>query len=184
MEMQEGQTSQATDEDQEQEERMIDQALQSKNIAESLSKEQLTTIGADCHYHFECDLESRKEWENNIDDWLKLAMQTREQKSFPWNKASNVKYPLISTAAMQFAARAYPSLVPSDGKVVKGIVIGSDPDGKKQERADRIATYMSYQILHEMNDWEEDMDKMLMMLPIVGTVFKKTFYSKATNKVS
>jgi chaperonin GroES len=45
-------------------------------------------------------------------------------------------------------------------------------------RAQRVSTYMSYQILHEMRGWEEDMDKMLMMLPIVGTMFKKTWYDK------
>lgn len=182
METQAGQNSQDTDA-QEQQEREIDKILQSKNIAESLSKEQLHKIGANCRYQFEADLASRKTWEDNIDDWLKLAMQTREPKSFPWNKASNIKYPLISTAAMQFAARAYPSLVPSDGKVVKGIVVGQDPDGTKQERADRIAQFMSWQVMYDMQDWEEDMDKLLMMLPIIGTVFKKTYYDVACEKI-
>jgi len=37
--------------------------------------------------------------------------------------------------------------------------------------------------MHELCDWEEDMDRMLMMLPIVGTVFKKTFYSNADEKI-
>lgn len=35
---------------------------------------------------------------------------------------------------------------------------------------------MSYQVLHEMDNWEEDMDRLLFMLPIVGTVFKKTYW--------
>lgn len=182
MGMQEGQATQDTDV-QEQQEREIDKILQSKNIAESLTEEKLNKIGSTLKYQFEIDLNSRKEWENSIDEWTKLAMQVREDKSFPWNKASNVKYPLISTAAMQFAARAYPSLVPSDGKVVKAIVIGNDPDGVKQDKADRVAMYMSYQVMHELCDWEEDMDRMLMMLPIVGTVFKKTFYSNADEKI-
>jgi chaperonin GroES len=65
------------------------------------------------------DLRSREEWEECLDEWTNLAKQVREEKSYPWPSASNIKYPLLSTAAMQFAARAYPSLVPSNGKVVK-----------------------------------------------------------------
>ncbi len=34
-----------------------------------------------------------------------------------------------------------------------------------------------------MDGWEEDMDKLLMILPIAGTIFKKTYYNpiKKTN---
>lgn len=157
--------------------------LQSKNIAESLDEEQLTEIGMRCKEGFDLDLESRSDWERDLDEWTKLAMQVREPKTWPWPKAANVKYPLLSTAAMQFAARAYPSLVPSDGKVVKSKVIGKDPTGAKWEKADRVSTYMSYQIMHEMKEWEEDMDKMLMMLPIVGTMFKKTYWDASEKRI-
>jgi chaperonin GroES len=160
-----------------------DAALLSKNVAETLSKEQLIKIGKDCLEGFELDLQSRADWEVCLQEWLDLANQTRENKTYPWPNASNVKYPLLSTAAMQFAARAYPSLVPSNGKIVKAVVIGKDDTGEKYEKGERVSDYMSYQIMHEMDNWEEDMDKMLMMLPVVGTVFKKTFYDKASDSV-
>lgn len=79
---------------------------------------------------------------------------------------------------MQFAARAYPSLVPSDGKIVKTKVIGKDPKGDKALQADRVSTYMSYQLMYEMIGWEEGMDKLLIMLPVCGTIFKKTYWDK------
>ena len=145
-----------------------------ENLAEGLDDETLNKIGEHCRTGFEIDLESRSNWEQDLDSWILLAKQISEEKTYPWPKASNVKYPLLSTAAMQFAARAYPSLVPSNGKVVKSVVIGADPDGQKFEQAERVSTYMSWQLIHEMNGWEEDMDKMLMMLPVVGTMFKKT----------
>ena len=83
---------------------------------------------------------------------------------------------------MQFNARAYPSLVPSGGKVVKAVVIGKDPDGEKLKKAERVSTYMSYQLMEEMDGWEEDMDRLLIMLPIVGTLFKKTYYDTQAEK--
>jgi len=83
---------------------------------------------------------------------------------------------------MQFAARAYPSLVPSNGQVVKSQVIGKDPTGEKLELASRVDTFMSYQLMKEMHGWEEDMDKLLIMLPVVGTAFKKTFWDPVTKQ--
>ena len=156
--------------------------LDTVNLADSLDEEKLTEIGSLCKKEFEADLRSREEWERNIDNWTNLAKQTVEQKSFPWPKASNVKYPLLSTAAMQFAARAYPSLIPSDGRVVKAKVIGKDLDGSKTPIAEAVSIYMSYQLMEEMDGWEEDMDKLLIMLPIVGTVFKKTYWDSVSKK--
>lgn len=156
--------------------------IEATNIAEHLKEDQLNKIGVDASQGFEMDLLSREVWERRIDEYTKLALQIQDQKAYPWPKAANVKYPLLSTAAMQFAARAYPTLVPSDGKVVLGQVIGKDPDDSKQEQAERISTYMSYDIMHQMDGWEEDMDKLLIMLPIVGTLFKKTYWDPVKKK--
>jgi chaperonin GroES len=156
--------------------------IEAVNIAKDLDDDKLSEIGDEAKRGFDVDRQSRKEWEDDVKEWTKLAIQTREQKSYPWPKASNVKYPLLSTAAMQFAARAYPSLVPSDGKVVKAQVVGKDPTGQKQDKAQRVSTYMSYQLMREMYCWEEDMDKLLIMLPVVGTIFKKTYFDKLEDK--
>jgi len=150
--------------------------LDQVNYAEHLEEDQLKGIAQEAKRGFEDDLQSRSHWDEEMEEWTKLAKQVREMKTYPWPRASNIKYPLLSTAAMQFAARAYPSLVPSDGQVVKSQVIGKDPDGSKQEKAIRVSKYMSYQLMHEMRGWEEDMDKMLLQLPIIGTMFKKTYW--------
>lgn len=151
-------------------------ALSSVNIAEHLDEKQLQKIGGDCAEGYKADLDSRKEWEENLDKWTKMALQITDKKTYPWPNASNVKFPILSTAAMQFAARAYPTLVPSSGDVVKCRVVGSDPNGEKQARAIRISKHMSYQVMQEMEEWEEDMDRLLITLPIAGTVFKKTYF--------
>lgn len=150
--------------------------VESVNVADSMDENKLQQIGSDAQKGYEDDKSSRSDWEDNMEDWVSLAKQIREEKTYPWPNASNVKYPLLTTAAMQFAARAYPSLVPSDGAVVKSKVIGKDPNGQKLERAKRVSSYMSYQVMHEIPHWEEDMDKLLVQLPIVGMVFKKTYW--------
>lgn len=154
--------------------------LESANLADKMDEDQLRTIGSEAFKGFEADFQSCEHWMKQVEDWTKLAKQTVEPKTWPWPKASNIKYPLLSTAAMQFAARAYPSLLPSDGKIVKARVIGKDPTGAKTKTAEAAATYMSYQILEEMEGWEEEMDKLLIMLPIVGTMFKKTYWDSVS----
>lgn len=156
--------------------------IESTNIAEDLDEEHLAKIASEVIEGFQTDYLSREDWACNVEEWTRLAGQVYEEKVYPWPKASNVKYPLISVAAMQFNARAYPSLIPSDGKIVKAKVIGKDPTGAKKEKADNISTYMSYQLLQEMHGWEAEMDKMLLMLPIIGTMFKKTYFDPIKKK--
>lgn len=160
----------------------LEKILDSVNIAADLSDEQLITIGDQVVNGFESDLESRRPWEEDLKNWTDLALQIATTKTYPWPNAANIKYPLLATAAMQFAARAYPTLVPSNGKVVKCKVVGYDPDGQKTARAERISTHMSYQVMEQMDGWEEDMDKLLITLPIAGTCFKKTYWDAGKQK--
>jgi chaperonin GroES len=152
------------------------------NIADSMSEDELLKIGQEAKLGYEQDKESRSDWEEAADTWIKMAQQVREERTYPWPNSSNVKYPLMTTAAMQFAARAYPSLVPSNGQIVKSKVIGKDLTGEKLALATRVSSYMSYQIMHEIPYWEEEMDKMLIQLPVIGMMFKKTYWD-ATKKV-
>lgn len=150
--------------------------IEAVNLAEKIKEDKLEKIGEECFQGYQIDFDSSDRWRAMVDEWMALATQAVEEKNYPWPNASNVKFPLVSIAAMQFSARAYPTLVPSDGKVVKPVVIGADPTGQKAKRAERVAKYMSWQLLHEMDNWEEDMDRLLIMDATMGCVFKKTFY--------
>jgi chaperonin GroES len=151
------------------------------NIATELSSEQLEKIASQVTTGHAEDKESRTEWESRQGEYMKLALQVMETKNTPWPSAANVKYPLLTTATMQFGARAYPGLIGS-ANVAKGKVTGFDRDGEKAKSAQRIGLHMSYQLLDEMDEWEDDMDQLCLSLPIVGCMFKKTFFSPAKNR--
>jgi chaperonin GroES len=149
-------------------------AIDDPNIAFELDDSTLAQMGQKVVEEFKVDEESRAEWKERYDAAMKLALQKTEAKNTPWPNASNVKFPLISTAAIQFNARAYPAMI--DGPdVVKGSVKGR-PDPEKVARAERVGKHMSYQLLQEMDDWEEDTDRLLIQLPIVGCAFRKTYF--------
>lgn len=145
------------------------------NIAEALDQEVLTKIGETVHKDFITDLTSRSEWEKRTEQSMKLALQVAEAKSFPWPNSSNVKFPLVTIAALQYHARSYPVLIDSQTPV-NCRVIGSDSDGSKEKRAERVSQHMSYQILEEDENWEAEMDRVLITQPIIGCAFKKSYF--------
>ena len=153
----------------------INDLMYESNIATLLCDHDLEAIGMKVVRDFENDLMSRTSWEQRTEASLKLALQVAETKNFPWANASNVKFPLITIAALQYHARSYPVLIDSD-LPVKCRVIGEDKDGLKALRSTRVEQHMSYQLLEEDEDWESEMDKVLITQPIIGCAFKKTYY--------
>jgi chaperonin GroES len=138
-------------------------------------------MGSDVVEGYQNDEQSRSEWMERNKTYMKLATQVMEKKTFPWDGAANVKFPLLTTASLQFASRAYSSLVPSFD-VVKAKVIGNDEQGEMTLLANKLSTHMSYTLMYEMDDWEENMDKLCFVLPIIGTMFKKIYYSDTHKK--
>jgi chaperonin GroES len=108
------------------------------NLAEFFSETELATIGADVVEDYERDCTNRSEWEEVVTAALKSASQegATEQKNYPFQNASDIKYPILTIAATEFWARAYPAIVKGD-ETVQVKVIGSDkgrpevgPDGQ------------------------------------------------------
>lgn len=143
------------------------------NIAEEMDGEDLRLIGLHCLEGFKADKQSRAEWEEAYAKAMKLALQIMEEKTFPWPKCSNIKFPLLTVAAINFHAKAYPTLI-SGSEVVTYRVMGKDDDGKKALRAKRVQDHQNFMLLEE-SDWEEQTDKALLVTPIMGCCFKKTF---------
>jgi len=172
------------------------------NICEDMEipEDELLNIAQRVARDYDIDENSRADWKTKYEAWMDFAMQVAEEKTYPWPQASNVIYPLITSAAIQFGARAYPAIV-RDRNVVKGSVIGPDqgtpvkdpatgqvqvdaqgeplwliPPGAKRERADKIGRHMSWQLLDEQPEWEPETDKLLIVLPIVGLMYRKSFF--------
>jgi chaperonin GroES len=168
-------------------------------------RRELVRIGGRVDREYKIDVTSRDPWMKQSEDAMDLAMQVAKTKTYPWPNASNIIYPLMTTAAIEFAARAYPAIV-SGRNVVKGKsstattngVPAQDrpawqpamqqgrngqpqpvwqvPPGARQERADRIAEHMSWQLLRRAAEWESDTDLLLHILPIVGCAFRKSYF--------
>lgn len=109
------------------------------DLSPYLDKQMLTRLGSQVVEDYERDCSDRADWEAIVKDALKKAAQEEKgQKNYPWTGAANVNYPIITIAATEFNARAYPAIVKGD-ETVQVKVVGNDtgkpelgPDGMPQ----------------------------------------------------
>ena len=153
-----------------------------RNYAEEIDANDLAQLGSEIVTQVAVDLDSRIEWEEQNDLWMGLAAQFLETKNFPWPNASAVKYPLLATTSLQFHARSYPALVKED-TLVKVRKYG-EPSEDKNARAERVQQHMTFQVLQDMTEWQEDMDRLLYVLPITGLVYKKVYWSPTLRRLT
>ncbi len=152
------------------------ETAQDPNLATRFSEEELARIGAVVWKGYDQDEYSRSVWKRRNQAGMDLALQVVKEKNFPWAGCSNIAFPLVTIATIQWHSLAYPQLV-RDPRIVRYRTTAQDPTGKEWQRARRVEAHMSYQIFEEDRAWEEQMDRLLINLPIVGTAFKKVYYS-------
>jgi chaperonin GroES len=108
-------------------EKLIRMAGTSGDISATYSPAKLAEIGETVVTSYERDLADRKDWEDTAREALDACSQEQQDnaKTFPWANASNMRWPLLTIAAMQFNARMYPAVVKGDEAVLVKI-IGQD----------------------------------------------------------
>ena len=157
-------------------------AVDQVNLLPFLTDDQAAELSALVKREYEIDSDSMKPWREAMDKGLEMAHSIgRDAKTWPWLGASNIRYPLVMTAALQFNARAYPAIVPP-GDIVKCRTHGKDLSGRKRARAERVASWTSYRLRSSMPEWEPDTDRLTVLLPIVGTMVRKIWWSEAKGR--
>jgi chaperonin GroES len=152
-----------------------DEVMNAPNLCDRFSDEDLTSIGELVWEGYQADENSRADWLRRNEAGMNFALQVARDKNWPWQGCSNVIFPLITIAALQFSSRAYSSII-SGTDIVRCRVPGKDPTGTLTERAERISAHMSWQVLEQDEPWEEQHDRLFINVSIVGTAFVKTFY--------
>ena len=149
--------------------------MSADNLAEVLDESTLNMIASDLLASIEKDKSSREDWEKTYMDGLKyLGMKFDDDRSEPFEGASGVIHPLLGEAVTQFQAQAYKELLPANGPVKTSVVGLYNSDIEAQ--AQRVKEFMNYQIVHKMEEYDEELDQLLFYLPLAGSAFKKVYY--------
>lgn len=147
------------------------------NLVSRLTEDQQSNLGNELIIDYDNDIMGRQSWMEKRDRWYKLWACERDPKTSPWVGASNICVPMLLTSSNQFSARAYNAIFAAPG-MVKAIPV----EGNDVARAGTVEAFMNWQTLYEMEEYEEEFDKLLVNLPINGTAFKKTFYDKTLDR--
>ena len=156
---------------------MLQEELQADpdaNLAEIVDERILMEISSEMLAFYEDDRSSRQEWENAYTDGLELLGIKYQEREEPFRGSSGVTHPLIAEAVTQFQAQAYKELLPSSGPVRTQIVGSSNPETEMQ--AERVKEFMNYQIIHVMEEFDPETDRLLFYLPLAGSAFKKVYF--------
>lgn len=143
-----------------------------RNLVEVLDDEIVSKIVTACRDGYTRDCISRETWVEDYDAGMEMIRGVREAKSTPFEGASNVKFPLLTDACVRFNARAYPAII-NGPDLVRSRVLGDDPDGQKAARGARVAEHMSWQLLEDMPEWEDETDALLLHLPAAGHAYRQ-----------
>lgn len=165
------------------------------NLIDDLDEEKVAEIGNRCKSDFLKDVEARNEKDERLKQAEKLAKQVIEKKTYPFDGASNVKYPLITKAVIEFNARVSP-LICNNGEVVKIKTYGGEDeiieeDGKpvidketgvlkteadvKNNRAKKVRELMNW-LITDKTDWEDEKDRLTLVYALSGFAATKNYF--------
>ncbi len=150
--------------------------VESADLTDRFTSDDLVKIGTFVTDNFKRDLASRQSWQDRTEAAMDLALQISEAKTTPWQNCANIAFPLVTIAAMQFHARAYPTII-NGRDIVRMKLNSTDTEGLVAERAKLIGEHMSWQLLEQDEAWEEGADRSLLNVAIVGCGFKKSYFS-------
>ena len=152
----------------------------SRNLAELVDDDALTTLSSELIESYKSDVSSRKEWEKMYKDGLELLGLKFEERTEPWDGACGVYHPILTEAIVKFQAESITETFPASGPVKTKIIGKTTKD--KEQAAKRVQDDMNYRLTEEMTEYRQEHERMLWNLPIAGCAFKKVYYDPSLDR--
>ena len=150
------------------------------DLTETIEEEELLQIGNQVIDNFQADKESRSEWESMFERGFDLLGLKLEQGSEPFEGACTAVHPLLIESAVKFQSKASQELFPASGPVKANILGTATPE--KEMQANRVQNFMNYQVTEQMPEYFDEFEWMLFHLPLIGSAFKKIYYSSTLKR--
>lgn len=160
----------------------IENYIGKANIMKDIKEEKIQEIYNRCNEGYNLDYEIRQARNDVLIEANKSAMQVLDPKNSPWKNCANVKLPLITTGAIDFASKIYPAVI-QDDTVVRCKTIGNDSAIKieRMEAGERLSSFLNWELMEKMPNWKDDEDMLTYALPVNGIMIKKIYYDVVEN---
>jgi len=152
----------------------------SKNLAEDMTEQELSSIANDLIGLVTADIDARKDWADTYVEGLKLLGLKYEETTEPWAGACGVYHPMLAEAVVRFQSEAIMETFPAQGPV-KTQIIGKETRAKK-ESSIRVSADMNYKLTEQMSEYRAEHEKLLWNLPLAGSAFKKIYFDPSLGR--
>ena len=150
------------------------------DLCECLDEEVLQGISTDVIENFNADKDSRAEWESMFERGFDLLGLKLEEGSEPFQGACTAVHPLLIESAVKFQSKASGELFPATGPVKAQILGAATPE--KEMQSNRVQNFMNFQLTEQMPEYFDEFERMLFHLPLIGSAFKKIYYSSTLKR--
>ena len=145
------------------------------NLAEEMDDDVLDGLATEFLELIDVDRQAREERDKQYEDGLR---RTGLGKDAPggatFDGASKVVHPVMAESCVDFAASTTKELLPPDG-LVKSYIKG-ETDKKREQTAERKATFMNWQLTEQVAEYRDEMECLLTQLPLGGSQYLKWRY--------
>ena len=150
------------------------------DLCDTLEEQDLFSIASDVIENYQADKDSRGEWESMFERGFELLGLKLQPGSEPFEGACTAVHQLLIESAVKFQSKASGELFPSSGPVKANIMGKHTPE--KQMQANRVQNFMNYQLTEQMPEYFDEFERMLFHLPLIGSAFKKIYYSSTIKR--
>ena len=150
------------------------------DLCECLDEQVLQSISTDVIENFNADKDSRAEWESMFERGFDLLGLKLEEGSEPFQGACTAVHPLLIESAVKFQSKASGELFPATGPVKTQILGAATPE--KEMQSNRVQNFMNFQLTEQMPEYFDEFERMLFHLPLIGSAFKKIYYSSTLKR--
>lgn len=144
------------------------------NLASQISKEKLESLSTELDKAVEQDKKVR---EKRSKQYAEAIKRTGLGEDAPgganFEGASKAVHPVLTEAAVDYAARAVRELLPPGGPVKTWIPGESNAEPKRYEKADRKKAYMNWQFLQQMGDFRTELEQLLTQNALSGSQYMR-----------
>lgn len=142
------------------------------NLAEEIDENEMDTIARDLMIKIEYDKQSRLKRDEQYEEGLRrTGLSGDAPGGAMFTGASKAVHPMLTEAAVDFAASAMKELFPPSGPVKTEIIGDQTPE--KLEISDRQFRYMNWQLTEQIEEYPEELEVTLTQLPMGGSQYMK-----------
>ncbi len=160
------------------EEKKVGTAEDPTNLVHHFHDKELSALGQKCYQLYQEDDESRSKWLEVHREYLEIYHQidTYDNNFSNDFNSSDARIPLLTESCLGFQARASKAIFPQRDFVSTTSMMDLNP--KEQDRVDRVAKWMNYDLNFVQRRYKRDKKRMLLAVSLMGSDFTKTYPDK------